>query len=373
MTDRENIHAILHYGTPERIPVASFGFWTETLRKWRDEGHVPENLVYDRPMADSEYEEINRMAGFDLNWGAAAGVPKGLLYPAFEPRLVEDLPGGKQKVLDSEGSYVIVKPGCVSIPGNAGHLLTDRDSWRRHYLPRLSYGAEGLDLPALERLRREKDGEDKPLGLFCGSLFGRARNWLGLENFCYLSYDDPDLFAEIIRTVGELSLRLVRIVLSSGIRFDYALFWEDICCNNGPLALPSLLNSLAGPYYGQITGLLLEHGVDIVAVDCDGDIDRLVPVWLKHGVNTMFPMEVGYWEGGIRSWREKYGRSCRGVGGVNKKVFAMDRAAVDREIERIRPLVDLGGYLPCPDHRIPPDAKWDNVRYYCDRFHQVFQ
>ena len=57
---------------------------------------------------------------------------------------------------------------------------------------------------------------------------------------------------------------------------------------------------------------------------------------------------------------------------MNKTVFAQDRKAVDREIERLKPLVDLGGYLPCPDHRIAPDAEWDNVRYYCDRMRQIF-
>jgi len=45
---------------------------------------------------------------------------------------------------------------------------------------------------------------------------------------------------------------------------------------------------------------------------------------------------------------------------------------VDAEIERLKPLVDLGGYIPCPDHRIPPDALWDNVRYYCDTFRKTF-
>ncbi len=86
----------------------------------------------------------------------------------------------------------------------------------------------------------------------------------------------------------------------------------------------------------------------------------------------MFPIEVGTWNGSIRPWREKYGRELRGVGGMNKIVFTRDRAAVDAEIERIRPLVDLGGYLPCPDHRISPDAKFDLVRYYCDRMRQCF-
>ena len=87
---------------------------------------------------------------------------------------------------------------------------------------------------------------------------------------------------------------------------------------------------------------------------------------------TMFPIEVGTWDASIAPWREKYGRTLRGVGGMNKTVFARDRAAVDAEIERLRPLVDLGGYIPCPDHRLAPDAEWDNVRYYCDRMHAVF-
>lgn len=73
-----------------------------------------------------------------------------------------------------------------------------------------------------------------------------------------------------------------------------------------------------------------------------------------------------------RSLEGKYGRALRGVGGMNKNVFAMDYAAVDREIERLRPLVELGGHIPCPDHRIPLGAKWENIQYYCERFRKTF-
>ena len=57
---------------------------------------------------------------------------------------------------------------------------------------------------------------------------------------------------------------------------------------------------------------------------------------------------------------------------MNKVVFARDRQAIDQEIERLRRLVDLGGFIPCPDHRIAPDGKWDLVRYYAQRMQQVF-
>ena len=46
--------------------------------------------------------------------------------------------------------------------------------------------------------------------------------------------------------------------------------------------------------------------------------------------------------------------------------------AIDAEIERLKPLVELGGYIPCPDHRIPLEAEWDLVRYYCDRMRATF-
>ncbi len=57
---------------------------------------------------------------------------------------------------------------------------------------------------------------------------------------------------------------------------------------------------------------------------------------------------------------------------MDKRVFSHDRAAVEAEVERLKPLVELGGYIPCPDHRIAPDAEWDNVIYYCQRLREVF-
>jgi hypothetical protein len=50
---------------------------------------------------------------------------------------------------------------------------------------------------------------------------------------------------------------------------------------------------------------------------------------------------------------------------MNKTVFAKDRPAIEAEVARLQGLVKLGGYIPCPDHRIAPDAKWDLVQYYC--------
>jgi len=211
-----------------------------------------------------------------------------------------------------------------------------------------------------------------PLGLHCGSLYGVIRNWLGLVGSAYLLVDDEPLFDEIIDTVGELCYRCAKTALEAGARFDFAHFWEDISFKSGPLVNPVVFREKAGPHYRRITGLVRSSGIDIVSLDSDGRIDELVPVWFDNGVNTMFPIEVGTWHASIAPWRERYGKGLLGVGGVDKRVFAYDHAAIDDEVERLRPLVELGGYLPCPDHRIAPDAKWKNVQYYCQRMRETF-
>ena len=372
MTLRENVMAILNYQSFDHFPVVAFGYWGETVLKWAEEGHLTREEAEgwckggDRSYGD---RAIMKRLGFDFNWQPNCGFHGGL-KPAFEPTILEEKPDGSQVLRDENGLIVLIKPGVNSIPAEIGTSMTDRESWEELYLPKLQWDDNrvGVDwlksMPAL-------DTEEVPRGLHCGSLLGAIRNLLGVQQLSYLYVDDEDLFAEIIDTFGNLAYQGAKVALETGAKFDYAHFWEDICFKNGPLVSPSVFAEYVGPHYRKIASLLKEHGVDIVSVDCDGLIDHLLPVWLENGVNTMFPIEVGTWEASIGPWRAKYGKELRGVGGMNKNVFAMDYAAVDREIERLKPLMAMGGYIPCPDHRIPPDAKFENVQYYCDKMQNL--
>ena len=286
--------------------------------------------------------------------------------------------------MNADGVVELEKDNAGSIPAELDHLLKDRKSWEEHYLPRLTFHRDRVhqrlvntgskfvpfDNEGLEYLN--DPNRKNPIALYCGSLFGQIRNWLGIQGVSYLYMDDEALYDEIIDTVGQLCYQCVAETLACGAVFDYGHFWEDICFKNGPLVVPSVFAEKVGPYYKKITDLLHRHHIDIVSLDCDGKIDALIPTWLKNGVNTMFPIEVGTWNANIKPWRQQYGSDLRGVGGMNKTVFARDYAAIDAEIERLKPLVELGGYIPCPDHRIAPDARWENVQYYCEKMRQTF-
>lgn len=368
MNYRENVNAILHYQPFEKMPIVSFGYWGETVQKWADEGHITREEAdgYCRYGDNSEADRaIMKRLGFDFNWNSCYGGNVGL-YPAFDKKVLEQKADGGQVIRDEQGLIVLVKPGVVSIPAEIGTTLTDREVWEKEYLPRLQWEAERIDTSLFESLKDDSQRQ-LPVGLHCGSLMGYMRNLLGVEELSYQYVDDPELYEEIANTLAGLCYQSVKAILETGAKFDYAHFWEDICYKNGPLVSPDGFRQIIGPHYRKITNLLKEHGVDIVSVDCDGWIDTLLPIWLENGVNTMFPIEVGTWNASIAPWREKYGKDLRGVGGMNKTVFARDYQAVDQEVERLRPLMELGGYIPCPDHRIAPDAKFENVQYYCEK------
>ena len=376
MNDRERTLAILNYKSYDRMPIVHFGFWKETLEIWGKQGHISEEEAKGGANDHSPAQKsICDRLGFDFGWGNCRTFGSGL-NPSFEPLVVEELPDGSRKIRNGEGVTELHMPGVCSIPTEFEHLLKDRASYEEHFKPRLQTAGR-IKPELIDKWLKEKAGLQSPMGIYIGSMMGSFRNWIGVENLSYLPADDEELFKEIVETIGNLHYTVAKQTLelasAKGLKFDFAHYWEDICYKNGPLVNPSLFDELCGPQYKRISELLNKHGVEIISLDCDGCIDALLPTWLKNGVNTMFPIEVGTWNASIKPWREKYGKELRGVGGMDKKVFALDKAAIDTEIERMKPLVALGGFIPCPDHRIPPDAKWEIVQYYCQRMRKEFQ
>jgi uroporphyrinogen decarboxylase len=380
MNNRENLKALLHYRNYDHLPVAHFGWWGELLQKWQLEGHLTKDEIEDAWDGSEKDRSLGRKLGFDFNYYTTFGANGGLM-PSFESKVIKEFPDGSKHVMGGDGVVVLSKPGAQGIPSEIGHTLVDRPSWEESYLPRLQWDDKRIDEDKVRQIAREAKDRTEPLGLHMGSLFGNIRGWMGLEGVSYLYSDDEDLYDEIIRVNAGLQYqgaeKLIRVAesvaASAGDVFDFGHFWEDIAFKNGPLVSPPVFYEKVGPHYRRLCDLCRNHGIDIVSLDCDGDPGTLIPTWLDNGVNTMFPIEVGVWDGSYAPWRKKHGTALRGVGGMNKHVLAQDRAAIDREIERLKPIVELGGYLPCPDHRLAPNAVWENVQYYCDTFRKTFK
>ena len=114
------------------------------------------------------------------------------------------------------------------------------------------------------------------------------------------------------------------------------------------------------------------RGVGLSLVDSDGQADLMVPMWLESGFDVVFPVEGGSWEGSVAGLRKKCGNQLCAMGGVDKHVLGHGTEAVKAHLLSLSKEADKGGYLPIPDHRIPPSISYDQMLDYISLFHEIF-
>ncbi len=362
MNHRQRFLNTMHYQSVDRAPLYDFNFWDETLPLWHEQG-LPKTVNQ-----QNAYEYFGLDAslggGEPPNWNS--DIQSGL-YPHFPHKVIEDK-GETQIILDHDGTIVEApKEGCLSIPMHVGHTLVDRDTWNKHYTPKLNPDTPGRFPDNFDqRVKHWADpNREHPVFHNAGSLFGWLRNWMGLENVAMVPYDDPAWFEEMVATLADLQIGLLEELFAAGAKFDACHFWEDMCFNAGPMLTPEHFKQFLVPQYKRITSLLNANGCDIVWVDCDGLIDHLLPLWIESGVNCMFPIEVGTWNADPIAYRKQYGKDLLLMGGYNKRILAQSQEAITQEINRLAPLIEQGGFIGFCDHRVPPDVPLENYLHYC--------
>lgn len=64
------------------------------------------------------------------------------------------------------------------------------------------------------------------------------------------------------------------------------------------------------------------------------------------------------------SVRVRHGHDLAIGGGIDKRAVAIGGETMQREVDRVMPLVEDGGYLPELDHTVPPDISWQKFGEY---------
>ncbi len=365
MTERERFIATMHYQPRDRAPICDFGFWPETIEEWHKQG-LPDwvqHATYDSKFTSSYFGMESYGSGPSANVD---------LCPEFAIHVIEDR-GDHELVRQADGVTVLRKKYMGSIPEHHGHLLVDRASWEEHYKPRLNPDTPQR-YPNWEQAGKVWSDPNFPVprSIWGGSLYGKLRDWMGVEALSYLAYDDPALFEEMVTTLADLIVEVHRRLFEHGAQFDVCGMWEDMCYNSGPLLTPALFKKYLVPHYKRITGQLRSHGVDVIWLDCDGKIDDLLPMWLEAGVNCMFPIEIGTWGADPVKYRKQYGKELLMIGGFDKHILARTKPAIEAEVYRLAPLVEEGGYIPLADHRVPPDVPFTNYMFYLELARKVW-
>lgn len=387
MTARERFASICAF-EPEAGPyIWSAAAWPETLERWAAEG-MP---VVDRSFGD--LKEVNALLLGDEHRTEAIpviGAISGKGKNGYAPWIVAVEPYFERRVLSETAEHVIEvdwdgtiverkKEEDDTIPRYLEYPVKDRASWRE-FSKRLDPHSPGrwpADWKVMSSartgfpLRPELEGRsweerDFPLGMNLLSLYGNPRNYMGVENLSLALYDDPLLVEEMVEHQAWMAYEMAKKVFDEGVSLDWVWLWEDMCFNKGPLVSPAWVRRVMVPHYRKVVDLLRSHGVSALILDCDGNIDELLPLWVDCGINATYPLERA---AGMdaRKVRATFGNDLIIIGNVDKRALALGKKEIDAEVELVAELTRGSGYFANADHHVPPDVSWENFAYFLER------
>ena len=182
-------------------------------------------------------------------------------------------------------------------------------------------------------------------------------------------YDDPQLVRDFMNYLADFWIQLWGEVLSE-IKVDCCYFHEDMAYRTGPFISPEMFREFMLPPYQRLTAFLRDMGLRIFLVDNDGNLEKLISLFLEAGITGVYLVEVQAGND-IVSMRKKYPR-LQILGGIDKMAIARGKEAIDKELDSKVPFVlRTGGYVPHIDHQTPPDVSWEDFKYYRSRLHEM--
>ncbi len=358
MDDRERFLACMTGRPVDRPPYwLVWGPWPQTWERWEREGKPPELTDHRSVFNPDKLPQV-----VPVNCGPCPRVERTVLEEDEDYVVFIDRWGIKRR--DYKGGmsmpeFIEFPVGCV-------------EDWER-------YKAERLDPDHPDRLAGDwreqcrqwtEEGYPIQLGYYPDvTLYGGVRWLLGDEECLLAFYDQPELVRDIMEHLTDLYLHVFSRVVDAGVRVDEIHVWEDMCGRQGPLISPAHWREFMAPGYRRIRDFADRHDIPLMSVDTDGYPDPIVPPMLEAGVNFLWPFEVA--AGCDVNWfRAKY-PDMGMMGGIDKRALATGPEAIDRELERIRPCVEEGRYVPALDHLIPSDVSWASYRHYAESLRRL--
>jgi uroporphyrinogen-III decarboxylase len=385
MNTQERFLAIMTFQKADRTLFWEMGYWKETLQRWYEEG-LPRELDVTVALKSGEgvrgenapHEEVfARERKRDVDVHNYLGFDKGvvclpinsLLSPQFDKKIYEET---EDSILfqDEFGVKKRMNKKVASRPQFLEWPAQDRRTFEV-LKERLKPNFRDRIPPLWKELVREYRNRDFPLtiGGYPIGFYGALRFLMGEERLLFNFYDDPGLVHDFMNTLAEMWIGLWGETFSD-ISVDCVTFWEDMAYRSGPIISPKMFREFMLTPYRKVTSFLQDMGVKIIMVDCDGNIEKLAPLFMEAGITAIYPFEVQAGND-IVSFRQKYPR-LQILGGIDKMKIAMGKAAIDEELDsKIPVMLRSGGYIPHVDHHVHPDVSWENFKYYRARLEEI--
>ena len=109
----------------------------------------------------------------------------------------------------------------------------------------------------------------KLIGGVGNGLFEAVQDLVGYENLCLISYDDPELYAMLFETLGDIWYRIWGWMLENyGHLWAVCRFGDDLGFKSSTLLPPSDITKHLIPQYKRVISLIHSHGKPFLLHSC---------------------------------------------------------------------------------------------------------
>ncbi len=349
--------------TPD-VPLFRREFGYFCLDEWCEQG-----LDRDADLAEVfDYDPPGNHFLTGLGWCEAS------FSPPFEDKVIEDR-GEHEVIQDFAGRHVLCFKGRRSgfMPEYIDHPVKDMKTWREQCKWRMDTQTlqrwEGFDDKMIQAQAAAGQGLMTSQGLVGGYMY--LRSLIGPSDLMYAFYDMPEVIHDCMQTW----LTLADAVIArhqQHVTLDEIFFAEDICFNHGPLISPDMMKEFLFPYYQQLLGNIKSRQIDqsrhmYVQIDTDGHAAPVIDIYREAvGMDVMSPFEVASGCDVVEISQQHPDLAM--FGGIDKRVLARGKQAIDEMVERIIPAMrKRGGFIPTCDHGVPAEVKLDDYMHYRKR------
>ncbi len=352
------------YAITPGIPFVKREFGYYCLDRWKEQG-MPQDVPFAQ-LFNYEPSGIHHLG--QLGWCEAA------LVPVFDTVILEDR-GDYELVQDFAGRHVLYFKGRRDgfMPEYVDHPVKNLRTWEEQIAWRLAVDAPGRfdDLPQRMAAARAVAAEGMMISqnLIGGYMY--LRSLIGPANLLLAFYDMP----ELVHTAMRAWLGLADAVTArhqEHVTLDEIFLAEDICFNHGPLISPRMMKEFLFPYYQQLIANVKARQIDkprhlYVQIDTDGYAVPTIPLYIEAiGMDVMSPFEVASGCDVVEIGRQYPELAV--FGGIDKRILAQGREAIDAHLEYILPVMRArGGYIPTSDHGVPEEVSYQDYLYYRKR------
>ena len=352
------------YEMKQDAPIYQREFSFYSLDRWKREGHIDD---------ETNLSDLFKFDGKGVHALEGAGWCEAAFYPFFEEKLIEDR-GEHEVIQDFAGRHVLFFKGRRSgfMPEYLVHPVKDMKSWEENCKWRLNPKSPeryiSMEDDMLEAKKSAGEGE-----VICQHVAGGymyLRSLIGPLDLLYKFYDEPELIHDCMKTWLELA-DVVTAKHQEHVTIDELFIGEDICYNHGSLISHEMIKEFLFPYYQQLLTNIKSRQIDKnrhlhFQVDTDGFAYPVIPLYKELGMDFMSPFEVASGCDVVEAG--KMYPDLLITGGFDKRIIARGEEAIDREIERILPVMKKrGGYVPTCDHGVPEEVSFENYMHYRKR------